>query len=129
MITPMAQAERPRSHHRMRTLLLVVALLVVASFGYAAWFRLSYGSLPGQTPARIYWCGRHYAVAGSPTATLVDGAPLGQRVATVPRLWSTWPLYSTVDPAARTTDRPCSMILYLRTAPGRYLHYVLQGGP
>ena len=129
MITPMALAERPRFRHRIRAVLLVICLLAVSWLGYAAWFRINYGSLPGQTPARIHWCGRDYAVAGSPTATLIEGAPLGQRIATVPHLWSNWPLYATVDPAARTTDRPCSMTLYLKTAPDRYVDYGLEGGP
>jgi hypothetical protein len=118
-----------QGRRRRRLTVLATIAVVVFAFGYAGWYQLSYGSLPGQLPERITWCGRDYAKSGGQTPELVAGAPLGDRVLTVPRLWSPWPVYTTVNPDARHTDRPCAFVLYLRSSQQHYVHYVLQGGP
>lgn len=92
-------------------------------------FKQTTGRCPGNFRCTSKWCGRDYARFGAAQTSLVEGAALGQRVATVPHLWSDWPAYATVDRLSRGTNRPCSQVLYLETSAGRYVHYLLQGGP
>ena len=116
-----------------------VIAVIVAGGGFTFWYRATYNVLPGQgASTRVHWCGRDYQSS--------DGSPQtwrqisGQRRAPIRALGHYPPLglpgqelFASATPGAlRFSSRPplpCAMVVYLRTRPGEYLTYVLEGGP
>ena len=112
--------------------ILIVVVLAAAAFVF--WYRATYNVLPGQAASgRVHWCGRDYQWAGG-TSTW---AQLTAHTADRPQLAGHYPplggqdaLYAQVTPVAqRPSDGLCATVVYLRTAPGRYRSYGLEGGP
>src|SRR5262249_34873197 len=113
----------------------IVTLAVVAGF---VWYRITLGSTARtDRPERINWCDRTY-LGGYDSVTRAqieaeEAALPGDRpypVVTVTHLGGR-PVLAAVTPEARRqpSHLPCTMVLYLETAPDRYAPYVLSGGP
>ena len=113
----------------------ILALAVVA----AIWYRQTYKVWPGQeASARVHWCGRDYENFGGPPQTWrqissqqrLPVRPVGQYP---PLGWSRQELFAATIPQAQRASinppPPCTMIVYLRTGPGHYQPYSLEGGP
>jgi hypothetical protein len=117
----------------------LVAVVIVAAGCFTFWYRATYGVLPGQgDPARVHWCGRDYQDGGGPALTwrqVLAGQP--SRVHAVGRYpplgWPGQELFAAATrPAPRSTAGPplaCAVVVYLRTGPGNYRAYSLEGGP
>lgn len=116
-----------------------LALAVLAAGGIATWYRQTYNVWPGQgASARVHWCGRDYENFGGPPQTWQHISsqqrsaisPVGQYP---PLGWSRQELFAAVtSPAQRgsvSPPLPCAVIVYLRTGPGDYQPYSLEGGP
>jgi hypothetical protein len=118
----------------------VLALVAVAAGGFAVWYRTVYNVWPGQgASARVHWCGRDYESFGAPPQTWQQISsqqrsairPVGEYP---PLGWSRQQLLAaTVPEAQRASARPplasCAVVVYLRTGPGAYQAYSLEGGP
>ncbi|MGO9217537.1 MAG: hypothetical protein ACLP5E_07175 [Streptosporangiaceae bacterium] len=117
----------------------VVTAVMVAGGGFTFWYRATYNVLPGQgASTRLHWCGRDYQSSdGSPQTWRQISA---QQRAPIRALGHYPPLgvpgQELFAPAAPGAQRfsvspplPCAMVVYLRTGPGEYLTYVLEGGP
>jgi hypothetical protein len=131
----MAREElRPRRRTVRPLVLSLVVLVIVAAGGYCVWYRATYHAWPLRPAAsQLHYCARDYEFAGGPAQPLsqiVDaghGAPL-RYVGGYPPLGPQRQLYAfyTSDPP---DGEPCTMILYAKIAPDRYLAYPIEGGP
>ena len=112
-----------------------VTVLLVAVGGLAAWYRATYHTWPGLgVPTVVHWCGRDYSggIAGPQTwAQVTAQAPVA--VKTVGYYPPLGPGRLLLADTGNATSRPpvqvCAMAVYLRTGPGRYQSYTLEGGP
>lgn len=111
------------------------AVLLVAAGSLILWYRATYHVWPGRgVPTVVHWCGRDYehGLVGPQTwAQLTAQAPMAVRtVGYYPPLGPGRLLVADTGPV---TNRPagevCAMAVYLRTGPGRYQAYTLEGGP
>jgi len=125
----------PPTRALMRTVASTGAacLLVLAGLG-VLWYRAAYHVWPGQgMPGEVHWCGRDYQPAPGPQtwAQVTARAPAAVRaVGSYPPLGPGRPLLAATGPAARwPPGAVCAMVVYLRTGPGRYQAYTLEGGP
>lgn len=120
-------------------LILVIAVLAAAATvdSYVAYGTPDWWGNPGH----LHWCGRDYSRstgrsvsrAEIPEASLIGDK--GYPVVTIghlPQLIGR-PIVASVTPAARrreaTPPIPCAMAVYLESTNGRYVPYVIQGGP
>jgi hypothetical protein len=110
-------------------------LLVTAAGVLTLWYRATYHMWPGMgVPPAVHWCGRDYQL-GAPGpqtwAQITAQAPAAIRaVGSYPPFGPGHPLLASTGRA--THPRPgqvCAMAVYLRTGPGRYQAYTLEGGP
>lgn len=117
--------------------LVVVVLAATATIdSYVAYGTPDWWSNPG----RLHWCGRDYSRATGtvsraniPQARLIgDKAYPVVTIGRLPQLIGR-PIIASVTPAARrrevTPSIPCAMAIYLESLNGRYVPYVIQGGP
>ena len=108
--------------------------LVVAGLAATVWYRATNHVFPGMVPTVVHWCGRDYQQGISEPqswAQITAQAPVaGRTVGHYPPLG---PGRLLLAGTGRATNRPpgqvCAMIVYLRTGPGRYQAYTLEGGP
>jgi hypothetical protein len=111
----------------------IVWLLVIAG-ALSVWYRATYHTWPGMMPTVVHWCGRDYE-AGDQTWTWAQIT----RYEAPGKLRAVGP-YPFPFPGARTLlaapvagpvqpGEPCAMAVYIRTGPGRYRPYGLEGGP
>jgi hypothetical protein len=111
---------------------IVVVLAIVAAGFYSVWYRETYHVWPLRPAAsQMHYCGRDYEFTGGPSQTLAqishDSGPI-HYVGGYPPLGPQRELYA--DNTTNPPDgEPCTMILYSRVAPDRYLAYPLEGGP
>jgi hypothetical protein len=114
---------------------LAAICLAGAVFFAALWYRATYRMWPGQgTPTVVHWCGRDYetGLSGPQTwARITRQAPVAVRpVGNYPPLG---PGHLLLADTGGVTNRPagevCAMAVDLRTGPGRYQPYTLEGGP
>jgi hypothetical protein len=111
-----------------------IILGLIAVGGLTLWYRATYHVFPGMMPTVVHWCGRDYqdGVAGPQTwAQITAQAPMAIRaVGYYPPLG---PGRLLLADTGRATSHPpgqvCAMAVYLRTGPGRYQAYTLEGGP
>jgi hypothetical protein len=112
-----------------------VTVLLVAVGGLAAWYRATYHTWPGLgVPTVVHWCGRDYSggIAGPQTwAQVTAQAPVAVKaVGYYPPLGpGRLLLADTGNATSRPPGQVCAMAVYLRTGPGRYQSYTLEGGP
>ena len=116
-----------------------VTAVIVAAGGVTFWYRATYNVLPGQgASGRVHWRGRDYQSAGGapqtwrqisahqrpPLRALGHNPPLG-----LPGQELLAATTSGARRSAASPPPPCAMIVYLRTGPGQYQPYELEGGP
>ena len=108
-----------------------VALLVVAA-GLTLWYRATYHTWPGGgIPAAVHWCGRDYQIGSTQTwaqVTAAQARPV-REVGSYPPLFLGHPLLAAPFPGSVKPGDACAVLVYLRTGPGRYQAYTLEGGP
>lgn len=109
-------------------------LLIVGLLG-TLWYRATYHVWPGGgIPTVVHWCGRDYERGLSRPQTWT------QVTAQAPVAVKAVGYYPPLSPGrlllagtGNVTNPPpgqvCAMIVYLRTSPGRYQAYTLEGGP
>jgi hypothetical protein len=109
--------------------------LVAAGLAATVWYRATYHVFPGMVPAAVHWCGRDYqtAVGGTQDWAQITAAERPRQVRVVgsyPPLfgWSR-PLLAAPGTGPARPGQVCAMIVYIRTGPGRYQPYALEGGP
>ncbi|GAA0620326.1 hypothetical protein GCM10009547_23630 [Sporichthya brevicatena] len=126
----------PDSRPRRRSRLLVpVGWLALAVFlgllGWSAWFRMAYGSFPGEDIGdRITWCGHDFRASVTDlTGQEANDDPANPLVPAF-KYPPVWP-QSTVHAAMRTAEElaadptlPCAPELYVRTGSDRYTRYL-----
>jgi hypothetical protein len=110
-----------------------VTLLLIAVGGLAVWYRATYHTWPGAgIPDVVHWCGRDYqhGVAGPQSWVQVTAqAPVAVKaVGYYPPLGPGRLLLAGSD-TSPPAGQVCAMAVYLRTSPGRYQPYTLEGGP
>ena len=110
-----------------------VCLLVIVA-GAAIWYRATYHDLPGMMPSVVHWCGRDYQTGGEPENwAQVTAAEKPRQVRAVgsypPFFGFSWPLLAAPGDLPVGPGGACAVIVYLRTGPGRYQPYTLEGGP
>jgi hypothetical protein len=111
-----------------------VALVLVAAGIFALWYRQTYNVWPGQAAsARVHWCGRDYQYQG-PTQTwrqITSQARWPVRaVGRYPPLGlARQQLFAAVYPKTLRSPHSCVTSVYLRSGPGQYRTYSLEGGP
>ena len=116
-----------------------IILGLIAAGGLAVWYRATYHMWPGTgIPSVVHWCGRDYENFGGvpqpwqqiSSQQRLPICPVGQYP---PLGWSRQALFAATTPSAQRADisppPPCAMIVYLRTRPGGYQPYSLEGGP
>lgn len=116
----------------------VVVTALIAACAFTFWYRATYNVMPGQgASGRVHWCGRDYQSAGGSPQTwrqisAHQRLPL-RAVGHYPPLGLPGQeLLAAVTPEARRSSAsppPCAMVVYLRTGPGEYRAYGLEGGP
>jgi hypothetical protein len=115
-----------------------ILVLLIVGAGVAARYRAVYNVWPGQgASARVHWCGRDYESFGGPPRSWrqisVQEPAAIRAVGVYPPLgWSRQELFAAATAGSRpATSGPqvCAMIVYLRTGPGQYRPYSLEGGP
>jgi hypothetical protein len=117
----------------------VLLLMIVAAGGFAVWYRAVYNVWPGQgASARVHWCGRDYESFGGPPQTwrqisAREPIPIHAVGVYPPLGWSHQELFAAATAGsgqlAARKSLVCAMIVYLRTGPGEYRAYSLEGGP
>jgi hypothetical protein len=115
-----------------------LAVVVVAG-GFTVWYRATYHAWPGQEVSRVHWCGRDYQAYPGRSDTWPQVASEQRwpvhHVGWYPPLgWPHQELFAAAFPAeVRHAARPplhsCAVVVYLRTGPGKYKAYSLEGGP
>jgi hypothetical protein len=110
-------------------------VLLIVIGGLAVWYRATYHTWPGLgVPTVVHWCGRDYQKGLSGPqgwAQITAQAPVAVRaVGSYPPLG---PGRLLLADTGRATNSPpgqvCAMTVHLRTSPGRYQAYTLEGGP
>jgi hypothetical protein len=117
----------------------VLVLLIVAAGAVAVWYRGVYNVWPGQgASARVHWCGRDYESFGGPPRSwgqisVQEPAAIHAVGAYPPLGWSRQELFAAATAGslrpAVSGPQVCATIVYLRTGPGQYRPYSLEGGP
>lgn len=117
----------------------VVTAVLVGGGGFTAWYRATYNVMPGQgAVTRVHWCGRDYQSSGGSAQTwrvisVQQRSPIHEVGHYPPLGWPGQELFAaTTRPAERlaaSPPLPCATVVYLRTGSGKYLAYVLEGGP
>lgn len=121
---------------------MVVVLLVAMLLGAGLlWYRVVYHSFALWTaPPRITYCDRDYQTNGMTlTREQIDADPVS-RPGNPPYPLSSirpaipvlgWTIWAKITPQNERTElgTPCTMVIYLRQEPDRYLSYGLVGGP
>jgi len=117
----------------------ILLLMIVAAAGFAVWYRAVYNVWPGQgASARVHWCGRDYESFGGPPQTWRQVAAQARvpvsAVGVYPPLgWSRQELFAAASAGsqrvAASGPQVCAVVVYLRTGPGQYRAYSLEGGP
>lgn len=108
-----------------------VALLLIAVGSLAAWYRATYHTWPGMVPPAVHWCGRDYQIDSTETwaqITAPETRPV-RVVGSYPPLLLGRPLLAARFPGQVQPGEACAMVVYLRTGPGQYQAYSLEGGP
>ena len=118
---------------------VAVTALIVAAGAFTFWYRATYNVILGQgASGRVHWCGRDYQSEGwSPQTWRQISAHQRLPVRAVghypPLGLPGQELLAAVTPQARRSSAspppPCAMVVYLRTGPGEYLPFGLEGGP
>jgi len=100
------------------------------------WYRATYHVWPGLggVPTVVHWCGRDYQeflLGPQSWAQLTAQAPVAVRaVGSYPPIGPGRLLLAATGPATHPPPgQVCAMAVYLRTSPGRYQGYTLEGGP
>jgi hypothetical protein len=117
----------------------ILVLLIVAAGGVAVRYRAVYNVWPGQrASARVHWCGRDYESFGGPPhswrqISAQEPIPIHAVGVYPPLGWSRQELFAAATTGSQrlAAGQPqvCAMIVYLRTGPGEYRAYSLEGGP
>ena len=110
--------------------------LLLAAFAAALWYGATYHAFPGMVPTVVHWCGRDYeTVSGPRNWAQVTAAERPRQVRVLgsypPIFGFSRPLLAAAAPGARRPGpgEPCAMAVYVRTGPGHYQPYTLEGGP
>jgi hypothetical protein len=116
-----------------------LVLMVAAAGGFAVRYRAVYNVWPGQgASARVHWCGRDYESFGGPPRSwrqisAQEPVPMHAVGVYPPLGWSRQELFAATTAGsqrlAASSSQVCAMIVYLRTGPGEYRAYSLEGGP
>ena len=107
--------------------------LLIALLG-TLWYRATYHVFPGMVPTVVHWCGRDYQEGTSgPQSWAEVAAQAPVAVRTVGYYPPLGPGRLLLAGANSITNPPpghaCATVVYLRTSPGRYQVYTLEGGP
>ena len=107
-----------------------MCLVLIAALGTLA-YRATYHVFPGMVPTVVHWCGRDYESGEMDNWAQVTTAERPRQVHVV---GSYPPMFGRPLLAAPVTGpvhpgEPCAMGVYVRTGPGRYQAYTLEGGP
>jgi hypothetical protein len=113
----------------------VLALVVIVAGGFAVWYRTAYHAWPGLQVPRVHWCGRDYESVSGPPQTWRQISSqerlLVRPMGWYPPVWPHQELFAGRLPdAQRFSARPplvCAVVIYLRTGPGEYQAYTLEG--
>jgi hypothetical protein len=126
---------RTRTRWRNGTSTGAICLLLAAFIG-ALWYGATYHAFPGMVSSVVHWCGRDYQTGGGrENWAQVTAAERPRQVRVVgsypPIFGFSRPLLAPAVPGARSPGpgEPCAMVVYVRTGPGRYQPYTLEGGP
>ena len=106
-------------------------LLVIAGV-LSVWYRATYHTWPGLVPPAVHWCGRDYQIGSTQTWAQITRAEAPRKVRVVgayPPIFPARPLLAAPSAGPVKPGEPCAMAVYLRTSPGRYQAYALEGGP
>ena len=113
-----------------------ISVLLIAVGGLAVWYRATYHTWPGLgVPTVVHWCGRDYedGVAGPQSwAQSHRAGPRGRhggRHLPAVRPRAPAPRGHRATSPVGPPGQVCAMAVYLRTGPGRYQAYTLEGGP
>jgi hypothetical protein len=116
-----------------------LVLILAAAGGFTVWYRAVYNVWPGQgASSRVHWCGRDYESFGGPPQTwrqisAQEPSPIHAVGVYPPLGWSRQELFTAAtaqsERRAARQSLVCAMIVYLRTGPGEYRAYSLEGGP
>jgi hypothetical protein len=122
-----------RTRWRNTTGLVAICLASALFFG-ALWYRATYHVFPGMMPTVVHWCGRDYETGDTSWSwAQVTSAEAPRRVRVVgsypPMFGMGRPLLAAPAAGPVPSGEPCAMGVYLRTGPGRYQPYGLEGGP
>lgn len=124
---------RTRTHWRDTAGIVAICLAGALFFG-ALGYRAVYHVFPGMMPTVVHWCGRDYETGASGPQTwaqVTAQAPVAVRV--VGHYPPLGPGRLLLADTGGVTNRPpgevCAMAVYLRTGPGQYQPYGLEGGP
>lgn len=121
-----------RTHWRSTAGTGAVCLLLIAALA-AIWYRATYHVFPGTMPTVVHWCGRDYETGGGSwgwAQVAAEEAPRRVRVVgSYPPFFGGRPLLAAPGDLPAGPGEPCAMIVYVRTGPGRYQPYTLEGGP
>jgi hypothetical protein len=111
----------------------VLALVVVVAGVFAVWYRATYSAWPGFAPGRVHWCGRDYQPGETGQTwhqiTAQELLPIRAEGQYPPLGWWGQELFAVSPHMVHGPGEPCAMVLYLRTGPGSYAAYSLEGGP
>jgi hypothetical protein len=115
----------------------VAICLADAVFIAGLWFRATYHFFPGMVPTMVHWCGRDYETGdnGLQSWAQITAAERPRQIRVVgsypPIFGFSRPLLAPATPGARPPGpgEPCAMVVYVRTGPGQYQGYSLEGGP
>jgi hypothetical protein len=127
-----------RTSTRWRTTAGTIFICLAGAVFFAAlWFRATYHFFPGLVPTVVHWCGRDYETGdnGQQTWAQITAAERPRQIHVVgtypPILGFSRPLLAPAAPGVRPPGpgAPCAMVVYLRTGPGRYQGFSLEGGP
>jgi hypothetical protein len=127
----------PRTRTRWRNCTSTGAIcLLLAAFIGTLWYGATYHAFPGMVSSVVHWCGRDYQTGGGRESwAQVTAAERPRQVRVVgsypPIFGFSRPLLAPAVPGARSPGpgEPCAMAVYVRTGPGRYQPYTLEGGP
>jgi hypothetical protein len=130
--------ELPRMTARTRTYWrdtagIVAICLAGALFFGALLYRATYHVFPGMMPTVVHWCGRDYETGQTSWSwakvTSVEAPRQVRVVGSYPPIFGGRPLLAAPVAGPVPPGEPCAMGVYLRTGPGRYQPYGLEGGP
>jgi hypothetical protein len=107
-----------------------VCLVLIAALGTLG-YRATYHVFPGMVPTVVHWCGRDYQSGARENWAQVIAAERPRQVRVVgsyPPILGR-PLLAAPVAGPVSPGEPCAMGVYVRTGPGRYQAYTLEGGP